>query len=79
LNLIYWGTGNPNPFSPDRASGREPLDRVDRRTECRYRQAGLAPSALAARHADWDNVETPVLIDGTFNGTAAEAAGAGGA
>ena len=78
LNLIYWGTGNPNPvFAGQGRPG-----------------ANLWTASIVALNADtgklvwyhqpsphdthdWDNVETPVLFDGPFNGTAAQDAGAG--
>jgi alcohol dehydrogenase (cytochrome c) len=69
LNLLYWGTGNPNPvFAGQGRPG-----------------ANLWTASIVALNADtgklvwyhqpsphdthdWDNVETPVLLDGTFNG-----------
>ena len=69
LNLIYWGTGNPNPvFAGQGRPG-----------------ANLWTASIVALNADtgklvwyhqpsphdthdWDNVETPVLLDGLFNG-----------
>ena len=69
LNLIYWGTGNPNPvFAGQGRPG-----------------ANLWTASIVALNADtgklvwyhqpsphdthdWDNVETPVLFDGIFNG-----------
>jgi len=69
LNLIYWGTGNPNPVFA--GQGRK--------------GANLWTASIVALNADtgkliwyhqpsphdthdWDNVETPVLFDGLFNG-----------
>jgi acido-empty-quinoprotein group A len=69
LNLIYWGTGNPNPvFAGQGRPG-----------------ANLYTASIVALNADtgklvwyhqpsphdthdWDNTETPVLFDGLFNG-----------
>ena len=69
LNLLYWGTGNPNPvFAGQGGKG-----------------ANLWTASIVALNADtgklvwyhqpsphdthdWDNVETPVLFDGLFNG-----------
>jgi acido-empty-quinoprotein group A len=69
LNLLYWGTGNPNPVYA--GQGRK--------------GANLWTAAIVALNADtgklvwyhqpsphdthdWDNVETPVLFDGLFQG-----------
>ena len=69
LNLIYWGTGNPNPVFA--GQGRK--------------GANLWTASIVALNADtgklvwyhqpsphdthdWDNTETPVLFDGLFNG-----------
>jgi alcohol dehydrogenase (cytochrome c) len=69
LNLIYWGTGNPNPVH----SGQGRIG------------DNLWTCSLVALHADtgkmawwfqasphdthdWDNVETPVLFDAEFEG-----------
>jgi len=68
LNLIYWGTGNPNPVFADRAQSSN-----------LYTASIVALNAdtgkLAWYHQpsphdthDWDNVETPVLFDGVFGG-----------
>ncbi|MEI9977343.1 MAG: hypothetical protein WDO73_37985 [Ignavibacteriota bacterium] len=79
LNLIYWGTGNPNPVFAGQG-------RVG---------ANLWTASIVALHADtgklvwyhqpsphdthdWDNVETPVLIDGRLQRTAPQDAGPGG-
>ena len=52
LNLLYWGTGNPNPvLAGDGRAGRQPVHLLDRRAEPRHRQTGLVFPALAARHA----------------------------
>ena len=69
LNLLYWGTGNPNPVLV--GSGREGANlytcsivalNPDTGKMVWYYQA--SPHDLH----DWDNVETPVLFDGEFNG-----------
>ena len=69
LDLIYWGTGNPNPVFA--GQGRK--------------GANLWTASIVALHADtgkmawyhqpsphdthdWDNVETPILIDGLYHG-----------
>ena len=69
LNLIYWGTGNPNPVLVGEARPG----------------ANLYTCSIVALHADtgklawyyqtsphdvhdWDSVETPVLLDGTIDG-----------
>ena len=80
LNLLYWGTGNPNPvFAGQGRPG-----------------ANLWTASIVALNADtgklvwyhqpsphdthdWDNVETPVLFDGALQRAAAQDAGAGGA
>jgi alcohol dehydrogenase (cytochrome c) len=50
-------------------SRRQSLDGIHRGPRCRYRQAQVwyhQPSPHDTH--DWDNVETPVLFDGAFNG-----------
>ena len=52
LNLIYFGTGNPQPVINGRKrQGDNLYHRVDRRAESRHRQAGLVFPVVAARHA----------------------------
>lgn len=69
LNLIYWGTGNPTPV----------LTGVTRPGDNMYTCAILALDADTGKLSwafqvsphdthDWDAVETPVLVDGTFRG-----------
>lgn len=69
LNLIYWGTGNPHPV----------LAGVDRKGDNLYTCSIVALNADTGKMAwyfqpsphdthDWDAVETPVLIDGTWEG-----------
>ncbi|HEU4387125.1 MAG TPA: acido-empty-quinoprotein group A, partial [Blastocatellia bacterium] len=69
LNLIYWGTGNPNPVYA--GQGRK----GDNLWTCSI--VALNPDTgklvwhfQASPHDthDWDNVETPVLFDAEFNG-----------
>jgi acido-empty-quinoprotein group A len=69
LNLIYWGTGNPNPVYA--GQGRK----GDNLWTCSI--VALNPDSgkmvwyfQASPHDthDWDNVETPVLFDGEFKG-----------
>jgi acido-empty-quinoprotein group A len=69
LNLLYWGTGNPNPVYAGQSR----------------KGANLYTCSIVALNPDtgklvwhfqgsphdthdWDNVETPVLFDATFNG-----------
>jgi acido-empty-quinoprotein group A len=69
LNLLYWGTGNPNPVYA--GQGRK----GDNLWTCSI--VALNPDTgklvwyfQASPHDthDWDNVETPVLFDGKFKG-----------
>lgn len=69
LNLLYWGTGNPNPVLV--GSGREGANlytcsivalNPDTGKMVWYYQ--VSPHDVH----DWDAVETPVLFDGEFNG-----------
>lgn len=69
LNLLYWGIGNPNPVHA--AQGRK----GDNLWTCSV--VALNPDTgklvwgfQASPHDthDWDNVQTPVLIDGEING-----------
>ncbi len=69
LNLIYWGTGNPNPVLVGQARPGANLYTCsivalnpDTGKMVWYYQA--SPHDVH----DWDNVETPVLFDGEFNG-----------
>jgi len=69
LNLLYWGTGNPNPvLSGDARPG-------DNLYTCSIVALNPGTGKLAwyfqpSPHDvhDWDAVETPVLFDGDFNG-----------
>jgi alcohol dehydrogenase (cytochrome c) len=69
LNLIYWGTGNPNPVHA--GQGRK----GDNLWTCSI--VALNPSTgklvwwfQASPHDthDWDNVEEPILFDGVIDG-----------
>ena len=52
LNLIYFGTGNPQPVINGRKrAGRQPVHRVDRRAQSRHREDGVVLPVVAARHA----------------------------
>ena len=52
LNLIYWGTGNPNPvYRGAGPQGRQSLDLLHRGAESGYRQNGLVFPGVAARYA----------------------------
>jgi alcohol dehydrogenase (cytochrome c) len=69
LNLYYFGTGNPNPvYAPQSRSGNNLYTcsivalNPDTGKMAWYYQVSPHDSH------DWDNVETPVLIDGQFNG-----------
>jgi alcohol dehydrogenase (cytochrome c) len=69
LNLLYWGTGNPNPVYAGQSRRGSNL------WTCSI--VALNPDTgklvwyfQASPHDthDWDNVETPVLFDGEING-----------
>jgi acido-empty-quinoprotein group A len=69
LNLLYWGTGNPNPVFA--GQGRK----GDNLWTCSIVALNADTGKLvwyfqASPHDthDWDNVETPVLFDGEING-----------
>jgi alcohol dehydrogenase (cytochrome c) len=69
LNLIYWGTGNPNPVYAGQSRKGSNLWtcsivalNVDTGKLVWYFQASPHDTH------DWDNTETPVLFDGLFNG-----------
>ena len=69
LNLLYWGTGNPNPVYA--GQGRKGADLWTCSIVALNPDTGkLAWYFQASPHDthDWDNVETPVLFDGEFNG-----------
>ena len=70
LNLLYWGTGNPNPV----------LDGETRPGDDLYTCSIVALNPDTGKLAwyfqpsphdvhDWDAVETPVVFDDVFNGT----------
>jgi alcohol dehydrogenase (cytochrome c) len=69
LNLIYWGTGNPNPVHS--GQGRK----GDNLWTCSLVALNADTGKMAwwfqaSPHDthDWDNVETPVLFDAEFDG-----------
>lgn len=69
LRLLYWGTGNPNPVYA--GQGRK----GDNLWTCSIVALNVDTGKLAwyfqaSPHDthDWDNVETPVLIDGIIDG-----------
>jgi alcohol dehydrogenase (cytochrome c) len=69
LNLIYWGTGNPNPVFA--GQGREGADLWTASIVALNPDTGKLvwyhqPSPHDTH--DWDNVETPVLFDAMWNG-----------
>jgi acido-empty-quinoprotein group A len=68
LKLLYWGTGNPNPVYA--GQGREGDNLWTCSIVALHIETGkLAWYFQASPHDthDWDNVETPVLIDATIN------------
>jgi alcohol dehydrogenase (cytochrome c) len=69
LNLLYWGTGNPNPVLV--GSAREGANLYTCSIVALNPDTGkMVWYYQASPHDvhDWDNVETPVLFDGEFNG-----------
>ena len=69
LNLIYWGTGNPNPVYA--GQGRKGSNLWTCSIVALNPDTGkLAWYFQASPHDthDWDNVETPVLFDATVDG-----------
>ena len=69
LNLIYWGTGNPNPVFA--GQGRKGSNLYTASIVAINPDTGkLAWHHQPSPHDthDFDNVETPVLFDGLFNG-----------
>ncbi len=69
LNLIYWGTGNPNPVYAGQGRKGDNLWTASI-VALNPDNGKLAWYFQASPHDthDWDNVETPVLFDGVFNG-----------
>jgi len=68
LNLVYWGTGNPNPVLA--GEGRLGDTSIPARL-CAERDTGnlvwyFQPSPHDVH--DWDAVQTPMLFDGDFRG-----------
>jgi len=69
LNLLYWGTGNPNPVYAGQS--RKGANLYTCSIVALNPDTGkLAWYFQGSPHDthDWDNVETPVLFDATFNG-----------
>ena len=69
LNLLYWGTGNPNPVHA--GQGRKGSNLWTCSIVALHVDTGkLAWWFQPSPHDthDWDNVQTPVLIDGLFDG-----------
>ena len=69
LNLLYWGTGNPNPVYA--GQGRKGDNLWTCSIVALHVDTGkLAWYFQASPHDthDWDNVETPVLFDATIDG-----------
>jgi acido-empty-quinoprotein group A len=69
LNLLYWGTGNPNPVYA--GQGRKGANLWTCSIVALNPDTGkLVWYFQASPHDthDWDDVETPVLIDGDFRG-----------
>ena len=69
LNLLYWGTGNPNPVHA--AQGRKGDNLWTCSTVALNPDTGkMVWGFQASPHDthDWDNIETPVLFDGEING-----------
>ncbi len=69
LNLLYWGTGNPNPVHA--GEGRKGADLWTCSIVALNPDTGkLAWYFQPTPHDthDWDAVQTPVLIDGEWNG-----------
>jgi alcohol dehydrogenase (cytochrome c) len=69
LNLLYWGTGNPNPVYA--AQGRKGANLWTCSIVALNPDSGkLVWYFQASPHDthDWDNVETPVLFDAEFHG-----------
>jgi acido-empty-quinoprotein group A len=69
LNLLYWGTGNPNPVFAGQGRKGENLWTCSI-VALNPDTGKLAWYFQASPHDthDWDNVETPVLFDGEFKG-----------
>ncbi|MBV9759972.1 MAG: acido-empty-quinoprotein group A [Acidobacteriaceae bacterium] len=69
LNLLYWGTGNPNPVYA--GQGRKGSNLWTCSIVALNPDTGkLVWYFQASPHDthDWDDVETPILIDGEFRG-----------
>jgi len=78
LNLLYWGTGNPNPvLVGDRRAGDNlyTCSIVALNPDTGKLQWAFQPSPHDVH--DWDAVQTPILLDEVYKGKTAQAAGAG--
>ncbi len=69
LNLLYWGTGNPNPVYAGQSRKGDNLYTCSI-VALNADTGKLAWYFQASPHDthDWDNVETPVLFDAAFDG-----------
>ena len=69
LNLLYWGTGNPTPvLNGSTRPGDDPYTCSIVALNPDNGKLQWAFSASPHDTHDWDAVETPVLVDGTFQG-----------
>ena len=69
LNLLYWGTGNPTPvLNGSTRPGPDPYTCSIVALNPDTGKLQWAFSASPHDTHDWDAVETPVLVDGTFHG-----------
>ena len=75
LNLVFVGTGNPTPVLNEPHARRQPVDLQHRRAQSRHRKLVWGFQASPHDTHDWDAAEVPVLVDATFNGAPAAAAG----
>ena len=78
LNLIYFGTGNPQPVINGRKRQGDNLftESIVALNPDTGKMAWYFQSSPHDTH-DWDATQTPVLFDGEIDGAAAQAAGAG--
>jgi acido-empty-quinoprotein group A len=69
LNLIYWGIGNPNPVhaGAGRMGANLWTDSIVAINPDTGKLVWYYQTTPHDTH-DWDSVQTPILIDGTFNG-----------
>ena len=78
LNLLYFGTGNPQPVINGRKRQGDNLftESIVALNPDTGKLAWYFQSSPHDTH-DWDATQTPVLFDGEIDGRAAEAPGAG--